>query len=97
MNNAREQLKAADALTQLWTGLFPDYELPSRAQFLTWSSMCPEEIAAHAFNRAARKALRQRLSGSPLSPERLGRYISGIIVNERNNRHCFSPLEGRAA
>jgi hypothetical protein len=96
MHSAAQQLEAADALAELWKGLLPEQELPDRAQFLTWAAMCPEETAVFALNRAARKARNQKIAGDPLDGERLGRYITGIIRNEREGRHIFNN-EGRNA
>lgn len=90
MNNAAQQLKCADNLTELWKGLFPEDQIPDRTQFLTWAGMCSEETAAFAFNRAARKARNQKQAGTPLDGNRLGRYITGIIRNEREGRHIFN-------
>ena len=88
--NATQQLEAANNLAELWAGLLPEYQLPSKAQFLTWAQMCPEETAVYALNRAARKARKQELSGDRLGPERIGRYVTGIICNERAGRHIFN-------
>lgn len=85
MQNAAQQLRAADTLTELWKGLLPDYEAPGRAQFLTWAEMVTEETAAYAINRAARKARREVMTA-----ERLGRYITGVMKNEREGRHVFA-------
>lgn len=97
MSNAMQQLNTADALTELWKGLLPDYDVPSRMQFLTWASMCSEDVAAHALNRAARKAQRQQLAGEPLDSERLGRYATGVMRNERDGRHKFTSERRNAA
>lgn len=91
MNNAAQQLRVADNLTDLWTGLLPDYPAPTRAQFLEWAGMASEEIASHAVNRAARKARReQQQTRVPMTAERLGRYVTGIVRNEREGRHNFT-------
>jgi hypothetical protein len=82
--NAAQQLETADNLSTLWRGLFPDHQLPSRGQLLTWAAMVPEATAVYAFNRAANKVRRE-----PMTADRLGRYISGIITNERAGRHTF--------
>lgn len=82
--SAAKQLEAADSLTALWKGLLPDHALPSRAQFLTWAAMASEETATYAINRAARKVRRVSMDA-----DRLGRYISGIVLNERDGRHIF--------
>lgn len=88
--DAAQQLTAANNLAELWRGLLPDHQQPSRAQFLTWAGMCSEETAAYALNRAARKAQRQKMAGTPMDGERLGRYITGIMRNERDGRHQFA-------
>jgi hypothetical protein len=85
--NAAKQLEIADTLTRLWEGLFPQYELPSRVQFLTWSVMTTAETAAYAFNRAARKVRHESMDA-----DQLGRYVSGIMRNEREGRHKFNSL-----
>ena len=96
MRSAAQQLESADNLMELWEGLFPDYALPTRTQFLNWAEMCTEQIAAYAFNRAARKAQKQK-DTDPLSPERLGRYITGIIVNQRDGKHVFDTRKEKTA
>lgn len=83
--NATQQLETADNLSALWRGLFPDHELPSRGQLLTWAAMVPEATAVYALNRAANKVRRE-----PMTADRLGRYISGVIKNERAGRHTFN-------
>ena len=83
--NATQQLETADNLSALWRGLLPDHELPSRGQQLTWAAMVPEATAVYALNRAANKVRRE-----PMTADRLGRYISGIIRNERAGRHMFN-------
>jgi hypothetical protein len=55
--------------------------------------MGSEELAAYALNRAARKARRAQTAGNPMDDERLGRYVSGIIRNEREGRHTFATEE----
>lgn len=95
--NATQQLETAESLTKLWRGLLPDYEPPSRVQFLTWAAMCSETIAAHALNRAARKAQRQRAAGMPMAPEQLGRYVTSVMRNERDGRHTFTNERHTAA
>lgn len=87
--NAAQQLQTADNLAELWAGLLPDYRLPSRSQFLTWAAMCSEEVATYALNRAARKAHKQQEAGAPLDADALGRYLTGIMRNERDGRHEF--------
>jgi hypothetical protein len=96
MSNAMQQLRSADSLAELWRGLLPDYELPSREQFLTWAAMCSEDTAVFALNRAARKARNQKQTGIPLDGERLGRYVTGIICNERDGRHIFNERRNAA-
>lgn len=88
--NATQQLKAADNLMALWQGLLPGYEAPPRSQFAMWAGMVSESDCAYALNRAARKALKQALAGQPLDSERIARYLSGIILNERAGRHKFN-------
>ena len=87
---AQQQLDEASSLSELWKGLLPQYEIPSRAQFLLWAAMCPGETAVYALNRAARKAWRARMAGTPMGVEHIGRYITGIIRNERDGRHVFN-------
>ncbi len=82
--NATKQLEIANNLTELWAGLLPDYDLPNRGQFLTWAAMTSEETAAYALNRAASKVRR-----TPMTSDQLGRYVSGIMRNEREGRHVF--------
>lgn len=84
MYNAAQQLEVAANLESLWKGLFPRNDSPGRLQFLAWASMCPEDTAVYAFNRAARK-LRREL----MTDEQLGRYITGVLKNERDGRHAF--------
>jgi hypothetical protein len=81
---ASQQLEVAANLEVLWKGLFPNHSCPGRLQFLTWVSMSPEDTAVYAFNRAARKVQRE-----PMDEEQLGRYISGVMKNERDGRHVF--------
>lgn len=88
-NSAAQQLESADNLQELWEGLLPNITAPDRCQFLRWADLCSERVAAYAINRAARKALRQQTT-DPLDTDRLSRYVTGIIVNERENRHTFS-------
>jgi hypothetical protein len=90
MFNATQQLRVADNLAQLWVGLMADYEAPSRAQFLEWAGMAPEETAVYVLNRAARKDRRERQKGLPMDSERLGRYVTGTLRNEREGRHTFT-------
>lgn len=73
------QFEVADGLAKLWKGLLPSHTLPSRSQFLQWSAMGPETLAVYALNRAARKALREGFDA-----ERVGRYVTSIIRNERD-------------
>jgi hypothetical protein len=56
--------------------------------------MSPEDTAVYAFNRAARKVQRE-----PMDNEQLGRYISGVMRNERDGRHVFgrTPTEREIA
>jgi hypothetical protein len=82
---AQQQLEIAANLETLWKGLFPSHDCPGRLQFLTWASMYSEETAVYAFNRACRKVQRE-----PMDDEHLGRYISGIMKNERDGRHVFA-------
>jgi hypothetical protein len=86
-NSAAQQLEAANNLAELWRGLLPDYDLPSRSQFLTWAGMVPEETAAYAINRAANKVRRV-----PMNADQLGWYTTGIMLNEREGRHAFSGI-----
>ena len=81
---ASQQLEVAASLEALWKGLFPRHPCPDRLQFLTWASMSPEDTAVYAFNRAARKVQRE-----PMDNEQLGRYVSGIMKNEREGKHVF--------
>lgn len=89
LNSAAQQLESADNLTELWEGLLPEYNVPSRAQFLNWAEMCSEQIGAYAINRAARKAHRQK-DTDPMDGERLSRYITSIMVHERDGNRTFS-------
>lgn len=75
--DATRQFEVADNLTKLWSGLLPNYEVPSRSQFLQWSAMGPETTVAYAINRAARKALREGFDA-----ERVGRYVTSVIRHE---------------
>jgi hypothetical protein len=95
--DSNQQLRAADALTELWKGLLPDDEAPSKTQFLTWAAMCSENIAAYALNRAARKAYRLRAAGSLWTSEQLGRYVTSIMKNERDGRHIFDTPQARGS
>lgn len=83
--SAAKQLEVAANLEALWKGLFPTHNCPDRLQFLTWASMSPEDTAVYAFNRAARKVQRESMDD-----EQLGRYISGIVRNEREGRRIFT-------
>ncbi len=91
---ASQQLEVAANLETLWKGLFPLHACPDRLQFLTWASMSPEDTAVYAFNRGARKIQRE-----PMNDEQLGRYISGIMKNEREGRYVFNnaPRERNSA
>jgi hypothetical protein len=88
--NATKQLELADTLTILWRGLFPDFETPAQTQFLTWAATASESTTAYAFNRARSKSRRQ-----PMTADQLGRYISGILRNEREGRHIFPQKENQ--
>lgn len=51
--NIKMQLDFADALAELWKGLLPNADLPSRQQFLMWADLAPENIVTFAFNKVA--------------------------------------------
>jgi len=88
--NSAEQLETADNLQELWEGLLPGFPVPLRSQFLRWTEICSDRIVTYAINRGARKALRQQET-DPMTADQLGRYITGIIVNEREGNHRFTP------
>jgi hypothetical protein len=89
MMDAAQQIRAADDLMALWRVLLPEHKEPGQAQLLAWIGMHSPETAAFALNRAARKARRQQSDGTPMDSEHLGRYITGVVRNQRDGRHIF--------
>jgi hypothetical protein len=84
--SAGKQLEIAARLKQLWKGLLPALPIPGDEQFLSWAQLASEEIVCHAFNRGRKKAYQEREAGIAVTGDSIGRFITGVIVREREER-----------
>jgi hypothetical protein len=75
-------LERIDATKRLWQIAIPQCPAPPEAQLLRWLDDFEDDEMEHAIRRTSKKF--RTVPIELLVPDRVYRYVTGVLVNERN-------------
>jgi hypothetical protein len=83
-------------LERLWAQKLPEVKMPEARQFVVWLEMSYGGVTIHAIKRTGRKYRNALATGVRMTPNDCERYVTSVIVKERNPLTRDAPLRSKS-